>query len=119
MCPVGYYTVLRQSKNRTYLRFEMVRYAKEFGIKAAARHFSMTVKTVRKWLRRWQPGSLKGLSDLGRAPLHPRQGVTAKQRHQAIRLKEQLPLPLSRLCLPFSIPSLTRPLPLYPQHRIY
>src|SRR5918912_4121765 len=91
MCPLGYYTVLRQSKDRTYLRFEMVRYAKEFGIKAAARHFSTTVKTVRKWLRRWQPGSLKGLSDQSRAPLHPRQGVTSKQRHQAIRLKEQLP----------------------------
>ena len=61
MCPLGYYTLLRQSKDPTYLRFEIVRYAREHGIKAAARHFATTIKTVRKWLRRWQPGSLQGL----------------------------------------------------------
>ena len=37
MCPLRYYTMLRQSKDRTYLRFEMVRYAREFGIKPCAR----------------------------------------------------------------------------------
>jgi transposase len=83
--------MLRQSKDRIYLRFEMVRYAREFGIKATARHFSTTVKTVRKWLRRWQPGSLQGLSDQSRAPLHPRQGITSGQRKQAITLKQKLP----------------------------
>lgn len=91
MCPLGYYTMLRQSKDRTYLRFEMVRYAREHGIKAAARHFSTTVKTVRKWLRRWQPGSLQGLQDRSRAPHNPRQGITARARQQAITLKQKLP----------------------------
>src|SRR5215210_6249030 len=91
MCPVRYYTMLRHSKDRTYLRFEMVRYAREFGIKPCARQFSTTVKTVRKWLRRWQPGSLKGLEDQSRAPHHPRQGITGQQRHQALTLKQKLP----------------------------
>jgi transposase len=91
MCPLRYYTMLLKSKDRTYLRFEMVRYAREHGIKACARHFSTTVKTVRKWLRRWQPGSLRGLQELSRAPLHPRQGITARARQQAITLKQQLP----------------------------
>jgi transposase len=72
MCPLRYYTMLRQSKDRTYLRFEMVRYAREFGIKPAARHLCTTIKTVSKWLRRWQPGSPRGLEDWSRAPLHPR-----------------------------------------------
>ena len=40
MCPFGYYTMLRQSKDRIYLRFELVRYARAHGIKPAARHFS-------------------------------------------------------------------------------
>ena len=71
MCPLGYYTVLRQSKEPTYLRLEMVRYARAQGIKPAARYFHTTVRTVRKWLRRWQPGSLLGLHDRSRAPLHP------------------------------------------------
>jgi hypothetical protein len=48
MCPFAYYTVLRQSKEPTYLRLEMVRYARAQGIKPAARYFHTTVRTVRK-----------------------------------------------------------------------
>src|SRR3982751_2520371 len=91
MCPLRYYPMLRQSKDPTYLRFEMVRYAKEFGIKACARQFSTTVKTVRKWLRRWQPGSLRGLTDQSRAPHHPHQGITQDERQRVIALKKKLP----------------------------
>jgi transposase len=91
MCPLRYYPMLRQSKEPTYLRLEMVRYAREFGIKPCARQFQSTVRTVRKWLRRWQPGSLKGLQDRSRAPLHPRQGITGRERAHAIALKRKLP----------------------------
>ena len=91
MCPLGYYIMLRQSKDRTYLRFEMVRYARAHGIKPAARYFSTTVKTVRKWLRRWQPGSLRGLADRSCAPHHPRHGITTRARAQAMTLKQKLP----------------------------
>lgn len=79
MCPLRYYPMLRHSKDPTYLRFEMVRYARANGIKACARQFSTTVKTVRKWLRRWQPGSLRGLTDRSRAPHHPRHQYTARE----------------------------------------
>lgn len=81
--------MLRQSKDPTYLRFELVRYTREHGVKPAARQFSTTVKTVRKWLRRWQPGSLRGLEDRSRAPLRPRRGITPLR--QAVRLKLRLP----------------------------
>ena len=91
MCPLRYYPMLRQSKEPTYLRFELVRYARTHGIKPATRQFSTTVKTVRKWLRRWRPGSLQGLEDQSRAPRHPRQGITTRQRQQAVRLKRRLP----------------------------
>ena len=80
MCPLRYYPMLRQSKDPVRLRFELVRYAREHGIKPAARAFSTTVKTVRKWLRRWEPGSLRGLEDRSRAPIRPRRGITAGQR---------------------------------------
>lgn len=63
MCLLAYYTVLRQSREPTYLRLEMVRYARAQGIKPAARYFHTTVRTVRKWLRCWQPDSLAGLHD--------------------------------------------------------
>jgi transposase len=91
MCPLRYYPMLLRSKDSTYLRFELVRFAKEFGIKPAARQFSTTVKTVRKWLRRWEPGSLRGLEDRSRAPVHPRAGITDGQRRRAVALKRRLP----------------------------
>lgn len=68
MCPLRYYPMLRRTKEPTYLRFELVRFACEHSIKPAARQFGTTVKTVRKWLRRWEPGSLRGLEDRSRAP---------------------------------------------------
>jgi transposase len=83
--------MLRRSKDPIYLRFELVRYAREHGVKPAARLFSTTPKTVRKWLRRWEPGSLRGLEDRSRAPHSRRRGVTPSQRRQAVVLKRKLP----------------------------
>jgi transposase len=83
--------MLRRTTEPTYLRFELVRYAREHGIKPAARQFSTTVRTVRKWLRRWEPGSLRGLEDRSRAPHHPPRGITAGQRRRAVALKRRLP----------------------------
>ncbi|HEX8651763.1 MAG TPA: hypothetical protein VF708_13065 [Pyrinomonadaceae bacterium] len=51
MYPLSYYRMLSESEDRTYLRFEMVRYAKEFGVKPTARQLSTTAWMVRKWLR--------------------------------------------------------------------
>lgn len=90
MCPYPYYSLMRQSKDPVYLRSRMVRSAQELGIKPTARRFGATVKTVRKWLRRWQQQSWEGLRDLSRAPKHPRRRITPKQRRQAIQLKIQL-----------------------------
>ena len=44
MCPLRYYPMLRQSKDPVRLRFELVRYAREHGIKPASREFS-TLRT--------------------------------------------------------------------------
>lgn len=105
MCPLRYYPMLRRSKDPVYLRLELVRYAREHGVKPAARQFGTTVKTVRKWLRRWESGSLRGLADRSRAPHHPRQGVTAAQRRRAVSLKRKLPSwGASRMKRGFSLP---------------
>ena len=70
MCPLRYYPMLCRSNDPIYLRFELVCFAREQGIKPAAREFGTTVKTVRKWLRRWEPSSLRGLADHNCAPHH-------------------------------------------------
>jgi len=90
MCPVKYYTIMRQSKDPRWLRYEMVRYARDNGVKPAARAFNTTPKTVRKWLKRWQPGSLRGLEDQSKAPQSKGSGINPDQRQKAIELKRKL-----------------------------
>ncbi len=91
MCPIPYYTMKRQSKDPQYLRFELARRAQEHGIKPTAKQFGTTPKTVRKWLKRWIPGTLQGLQDQSRAPKHPFRRVLPAQRQEALDLKRQLP----------------------------
>ena len=90
MSPIPYYSMQQRSKDPKYLRLEMARRAKEQGIKPTARLFATTPKTVRKWLHRWQPGTLQGLQDQSRAPKHPRLGIPPHQRQRAIQLKNDL-----------------------------
>jgi transposase len=90
MCPIKYYTNMRRSKDPKLLRYEMVKYAKGQGVKPAARVFNTTPKTIRKWLSRWQPGSLMGLEDGRKAPRNRPSRIDPKQRKLAIQLKTKL-----------------------------
>ena len=91
MSPVGYYVMIRQIKDPRLYRYELVRYARANGVKPAARVFGTTPKTVRKWLRRWEPGSMRGLEDQSTAPKHSPNPIPQAQRREAIRLKRRLP----------------------------
>ena len=51
---MDYYASYKNSKDPSLLRKELVSYALTYGNKKAARHFQTTVKTVRKWRKRWQ-----------------------------------------------------------------
>jgi transposase len=86
-----YYTLMRQSKDPRLIRYQMVQFALKDGVKPAATEFNTTPKTVRKWLCRWQPGSLRGLEDRSRAPKNPAKRITPEQRQKVIELKEDLP----------------------------
>ena len=68
----------------------MVRYAREHGVKPAARAFGTTPKTVRKWLKRWQPGTLRGLEDRRSERPSRDTRIDSKQRQRAIGLKKTL-----------------------------
>ena len=50
------------------LRFELISYASDHGIKAASRTFDCSRNTVRKWLRRYGDEGKSGLLDRSRAP---------------------------------------------------
>lgn len=88
---LSYYSLMRNSKDPRYLRLALVRYAEQYGVKPAARQFSTTVKTVRKWFRRWQKGTLEGLQDQSRAPKNPARKIMPESKDKVIELKRQLP----------------------------
>jgi len=100
--PIPYYDIMRNCKDQKQIRFKMVIYARDYGVKPAARMFNTTPKTVRKWLNRWEPGSMRGLEDRSRAPKHPNIRITKAQRKEAIDLKKRYPnigaLRLIELC---------------------
>ena len=83
--------MIKQFKEPRRYRLELVRYAQEHGVKPATRHFHTTLKTIRKWLKRYIPGSLEGLSNRSKAPIHPKTHITEQQKNQVIQLKKMLP----------------------------
>jgi len=66
-------------------------YARQHGIKAAARAFRTTVRTVRKWLRRYEAQGLKGLQELSRAPHSCPHKITGELAQRVVDLRRRLP----------------------------
>jgi len=91
MNSLSYYKIMRQSKDPKYLRLELVRYAKEHGVKPASRQFSTTPKTVRKWLSRWNEKTLDSLEEYSRAPKNPARKIIPEIRQRVVELKRKLP----------------------------
>jgi len=91
MCPHGYYTLMRESKDPRYLRLRLVQQAKRIGIKPTARLFAVTPNTVRKWLARYD-GTLGSLQDRSRAPKHRPRKLPAKDERKILAAKNKLPI---------------------------
>ena len=79
MCPHGYYNLMRESKDPTYLRLRMVQQARRIGIKPTAALFGCSPNTVRKWVRRFDR-TLASLQERSRAPVHRPRRLSAKKR---------------------------------------
>ena len=58
---MDYFTTYKEKKNILKIRKAMVKYALEHGMKPAARQFETTVKTVKKWVKRFREDSKEGL----------------------------------------------------------
>ena len=94
MCPYEYYIVLKAMKTKADkfdLRLRMVRYAISCGVKPAARAFSSTPKTVRKWLNRYKQERLAGLNELPRIPLTCPHKTKPDMEQRIVRLRKKYP----------------------------
>jgi transposase len=75
------------------LRLRLVQYAKEHGVKPAARHFGCEPKTVRKWVGRWRESnySRSALEDRSRAPHRCPHKTSPQMTAHVIRTRKQAP----------------------------
>src|SRR3989338_10745048 len=89
MCPITYYQLMRISKDKKQQRYQMVIYAKEHGVKPAAKLYATGPKTVRKWLRRFEAGGYQALADLSRRPHRSPNKTSSEAISKIIELKDE------------------------------
>ena len=89
MCPYTYYSIMRKSKDKKQLRYQMVISVEKHGIKPTARYFRTTVKTIQKWYRRWLEQGYAGLEELSRRPHHSPLATPQEERKMLVKLKKK------------------------------
>jgi len=89
--PIRYFELIRQMKNPFNDRLGLVAYARQHGLKAAARAFQTTVPTGRKWRRRYQAEGPKGLVERSRAPHHCPHKIPGELERIVVALRKPLP----------------------------
>ncbi len=87
MCPYPFYQIMRLSKDKKQIRYQMVMYALEYGIKPAARLYATTPKTVRKWIKRFKETGYEGLRDLSQRPKHSPRAIPNDIVDYIVKLK--------------------------------
>ena len=87
MCPYPWYQVMRLSKDKKQQRYQMVMYAKEYGVKPAARRYATSPKTVRKWNGRFDKGGYQALDDLPKKPHSSPRAISKARAKKIVALK--------------------------------
>jgi transposase len=105
VAPAPYYDLIRDMRDAYNHRLRLVQYARQHGIKPAARAFATTVPTVRKWLRRYQHDGPRGLVEQPRAPHHCPHKTPRAIEEQVLALRRKLPtFGAARLKREFDLP---------------
>jgi hypothetical protein len=89
MCPITYYQLMREIKDKKQQRYRMVIYAREHGIKPCARVYGTIPKTVRKWVRRFDSGGYQSLDDISRRPHNSPNALPPEEINHIVKLKKK------------------------------
>ena len=87
MCPIGYYQIMKNSKDKRQIRYQLIVYAEKHGIKATARIFNTTANTVRRWKKRYEEHRYSGLYDKSKKPNKSPNKTSDKLEEIIIKLK--------------------------------
>lgn len=117
MLTLKYYEYYKQCKDIYQVRIELVRFAKKHGIKPAARIYSTSVNTVKKWVRRFDTQGKPGLKDMSRKPHHSPNSMKLRYRYQIQSVCSHLEKHNKRLIasyikrdnnIPYSLPTILK-----------
>jgi transposase len=90
--------------DRHWLHQKLVAFARHNGLKAAAREFGCSRNTVRKWLRRYQPGRPSSLVEKSRRPKRCPHQIRSGLEGQIVKLRRQTGFGAERLQREFDLP---------------
>jgi transposase len=82
---------MNHKRDKFDLRLRLIKHALVYGIKPTARVFATTVRTVRKWLRRYRQERLAGLHELPRIPLNCPHKTSAVLERKVVQLRQRYP----------------------------
>jgi transposase-like protein len=99
-----YFEFYRMRTDRHWLHQKLVAFARANGLKAAARQFGCSRNTVRKWLRRYQPGKPSSLQEKSRRPHHCPHQLASGLEGQIVKLRRQTGFGAQRLQHEFLLP---------------
>jgi transposase-like protein len=85
-----YYECIKKWEDRYELRLKLVQDAIAHGIKPTARKYGTTVKTVRKWVKRYEADKKAGLEERSRKPQRSPQATKPWVRFKLIHEAQQL-----------------------------
>ena len=88
---VRYFDLVREMKDAYNHRLRLVESVQGIGIKPTARLFVTTVRTVRKWWRRYRARGPAGLLPLSRVRHHQAQKTPPQTEAQLVELRKTLP----------------------------
>src|SRR2546426_11309031 len=98
-----YYELYRRKTDRHGLHQKLVAHARQHGVQDAARVFGCSRNTVRKWLRRYQPGQPSSLAERSRRPHHCPQQTASSVEGRVVRLRRQTGCGAERLKREFAL----------------
>ena len=101
---VAYFELYRMRTDRHWLHQKLVAFARHNGLKAAAREFGCSRNTVRKWLRRYQPGKPSALIEASRRPKRCPHQIASGLEGQIVKLRQQTGFGAQRLQHEFHLP---------------
>lgn len=89
MCPIRYYQIMRNCKDKKQHRYQMVQQAFKNKIKPTARLYNTSPNVIRKWVRRFIEESYAGLEDRSRKPNNSPRTTPPEIKQEVIRLKKK------------------------------